>query len=87
MAFKHSYLQQLHIDKKKEQLSKFIIPSLITFSTLDLEMVNYSTANKYCSSAGHHEQKDQKTTGQIKSLAVTVKPAWKIAAKLYLIFT
>lgn len=35
-------------------------------------------ANKYYSSASHHEQKDQKTTDQIKSLAVTVKPAWKL---------
>ena len=31
-----------------------------------------STANKY-SSAGHHEQKNKKTTSQIKFLAVTIK--------------
>ena len=30
----------------------------------------YRTANKYYSSAGHHEQKNKKT-GQIKFLAVT----------------
>ena len=30
----------------------------------------YSAANKY-STAGHHEQKNEKTTGQIKFSAVT----------------
>ena len=33
----------------------------------------FSTANKYYSSASHHEQKNKKATGQIKFLAVTTK--------------
>ena len=32
-----------------------------------------STANKYYSSAGHHEKKNKKTTGQIKFSVVTIK--------------
>ena len=32
-----------------------------------------STANKYDSPVGHHEQKNQKTTGQIKFSAATIK--------------
>ena len=32
-----------------------------------------STANKYYSSVGHHEQKNKKTTCQIKFLAVPIK--------------
>ena len=32
-----------------------------------------SAANKYYSSAGHHEQKNKKTTGQIKFSVVTIK--------------
>ena len=32
-----------------------------------------STANKYYFSAGHHEQKNKKSTGQIKFLVVTIK--------------
>ena len=32
-----------------------------------------STANKYYFSAGHHEQKNKKPTGQIKFLVVTIK--------------
>ena len=32
-----------------------------------------SAANKYYSSAGHHEQKNKKTTGQIKFSAVTIR--------------
>ena len=35
-------------------------------------------ANKYYSSASHHEQKDQKTTGQIKFLMVTIKQLIKL---------
>ena len=35
--------------------------------------MNGSAANKYFFSAGHHEQKNKKTTGQIKFLAVTIK--------------
>ena len=39
-----------------------------------MQMLQVSNAaNKYYSSVGHHEQKDKKTTGQIKFLAVTVK--------------
>ena len=37
-----------------------------------------SAANKYYSSAGHHEQKIKKTTGQIKFLAVTKKTTTKL---------
>ena len=32
-----------------------------------------SVANKYYYSTGHYEQKNKKTTGQIKFLAVTIK--------------
>ena len=32
-----------------------------------------STANKYYFPAGHHEQKNKKTTGQIKFSVVTIK--------------
>ena len=38
----------------------------------------YSAANKYYSSAGHHEQKNKITTGQIKFLAVTIKQQIKL---------
>ena len=45
-----------------------------------MQMLQVSNAaNKYYSSAGHHEQKDKKTTGQIKFLAVTVKQRTKPA--------
>ena len=33
----------------------------------------YSAAREYYSSAGHHEHKNKKTTGQINFLAVTIK--------------
>ena len=33
----------------------------------------YSAANIFYSSVGHHEQKNKKTTNQIKFLAVTIK--------------
>ena len=36
-------------------------------------MYPHSAANKYYSSVGHHEQKNKKTTGQIKFSAVTIK--------------
>ena len=36
-------------------------------------IVLYSAANKYYSSAGHHEQKNQRTYGQIKFSVVTIK--------------
>ena len=35
-------------------------------------------ANKYYSSAGHHEQKNKKTTGQIKFLVVTIRQRIKL---------
>ena len=37
-----------------------------------------STANKYYSSAGHHEQKNKKITSQIKFSAVTIKQQIKL---------
>ena len=37
-----------------------------------------TTANKYYSSVGHHDQKNKKTTGQIKFLAVTMKQRIKL---------
>ena len=37
-----------------------------------------TTANKYYSSVAHHEQKNKKTTGQIKFLAVTMKQRIKL---------
>ena len=37
-------------------------------------LVGYlNAANEYYSTASHHEQKNHKTTGQIKFLAVTIK--------------
>ena len=41
----------------------------------------YRAANKYYSSAGHHEQKNQKITGQIKFLAVAVKQRIKLVLR------
>ena len=43
--------------------------------------VIYSVANKYYSSTGHHEQKNKKTTGQIKFLLVTIKQRTKLVSK------
>ena len=40
-----------------------------------------STANKYYSSASHHEQKNKKTTSQIKFLAVTIKQQIKLVLR------
>ena len=40
-----------------------------------------SAANKYYSSAGHHEQKNKKTTVQIKFLAVTIKQGIKLVLR------
>ena len=37
-----------------------------------------SAANKYYFSASHHEQKNKKTTGQIRSSAVTIKQQIKL---------
>ena len=37
-----------------------------------------SAANKYYSSASHHEQKNKKTTCQIKYLAVTIRKRKKL---------
>ena len=44
-------------------------------------MLKVSAANKYCSSAGHHEQKNKKTTGQIKFSAVTIKQRIKLVLR------
>ena len=38
----------------------------------------FSAANEYYSSAGHYEQKNKKSTGQIKFLAVTLKQRIKL---------
>ena len=46
-------------------------------SCYQLQKLN-STANKYYSSAGHHEQKNKKTTGQIKFLAITIRQQIKL---------
>ena len=40
---------------------------------LVLDTPQISAANKYYSSASHHEQKNKKATSQIKFLAVTIK--------------
>ena len=37
-----------------------------------------NAANKYYSSAGHHEQKNKKTTSQIKFSAVTIRQWTKL---------
>ena len=42
------------------------------FLVLKFVCIMISAANKY-SSASHHEQKNKKTTSQIKFLAVTIK--------------
>ena len=41
-------------------------------------MFHYSAANKYYSSVGHYEQKNKKTTVQIKFSTVTVKQQIKL---------
>ena len=38
-----------------------------------------SAANKYYFSAGHHEQKNQKNTGQIQFLPITIKQRIKLS--------
>ena len=38
----------------------------------------HRAANKYFSSVSHHEQKNKKTTSQIKFLAVTIKQQIKL---------
>ena len=40
-----------------------------------------SAANKYYSFLGHHEQKNKKTTDQIKFLAVTIKQSIKLVLR------
>ena len=40
-----------------------------------------STANKYYVTAGHHEQKNAKTTGQIKFSAVLIKQRTKLVLR------
>ena len=47
-------------------ISKYLPQTRKTFSSV-------SAASKYYTSASHHEQKNKKTTGQIKFLAVTRK--------------
>ena len=47
------------------------------FPWLVANKCHFSTANKY-SSSGRHEQKNKKTTGQIKFLAVTIKQQIKL---------
>ena len=57
-------------DRSGELCYNFAISNNLT------QMVNFltcSATNKYYSSAGHHGQKNKKTTGQIKFLAVTIK--------------
>ena len=44
----------------------------------DKKALAISAANKYCSFACHHEQRNKKTTGQIKFLAVTIKQQIKL---------
>ena len=51
------------IPKKTQQVS---VPGALT------------PALKYYSSAGHHEQKNKKTTSQIKFLTVTIKQQIKL---------
>ena len=59
-------------------LEKWVIDVFRVWDLL-LEISDYqaSTANKYLS-ASHHEQKNKKTTSQIRFLAVTIKPQIKL---------
>ena len=64
-------------------------PALIGYSWEDFPTrtgpkpsVTNSAANKYYFSAGHHEQENQKTTGQIKFSAVTIKQRIKLVLRL-----
>ena len=43
--------------------------------------IDTSAANKYYSSAGHHEQKNNKTTIQIKFLVVTIQHGIKLVLR------
>ena len=65
--------------KKKKKKRKSIV---LNDTKINLKMKNKSwlssTANKFYSSASHHEQKNKKTTGQIKFSAVTVKQQIKV---------
>ena len=40
-----------------------------------------SVANKYYSSAGHHEQKNKETTGQVRFLLVTIRQQIKLVLR------
>ena len=46
-----------------------------------VHQVRASAANKYYFSAGHHEQKNKKTTGQIKFSAVKIKQWIKLVLR------
>ena len=48
-----------------------------------MKKLQVSTANKYHSSAGHHEQKNKKTTGQIILSAVTLKTPNKTSRRTF----
>ena len=50
---------------------------LVLLSALDIS----SAANKYYSFAGHHEQKNKKTTGEIKFSVVTIKQRIKLVLR------
>ena len=59
------------LDKIKKILSTLVCK--ISAKTILLYSSWSSTANKYFSSASHHEQKNKKMTSQIKFLVVTIK--------------
>ena len=44
----------------------------------------FNAANKYYSSTSHHEQENQKTTGQIKFSVVTIKQQIKLVLQHFL---
>ena len=62
----------------------FYYTSLLTFDRqftqflINFNYLSNSTANKYYSSVGQHEKKNEKTTGQIKFSAVTIKQQIKL---------
>ena len=60
-------------------LVKLLVLTISFISTLSIRWLKdkSSAANKY-SSANHHEQKNKKTTGQIKFWVVTIKQQMKL---------
>ena len=48
---------------------------------LYLNMYSNSVANKYYFTAGHHEQKNAKITGQIKFTAIKIKQRMKLVLR------